>query len=85
MLMILLLVVQVCRVLIKLSIIMVILEQHFFITFNAKKTICIKFGESIKLTEQGMMNSNVLSWHSEVRHIGNLSNSCLDSNRECSL
>ena len=35
-----------------------------FITFNAKKISCIKYGESVKLTER------ILSWHTGGRHIG---------------
>ena len=32
-----------------------------FITFNAKKTICIKYGESVKLTEHVILDGNVIS------------------------
>ena len=45
-----------------------------FITLNAKKNICIKYGESLKLPEHGIFDRNVissLSWHTGVRHLGN--------------
>ena len=29
---------------------------NYFITFNAKKTICIKYGESVKLTEHVILD-----------------------------
>ena len=32
-----------------------------FITFNAKKTICIKYGESVRLTEHVILDGNVIS------------------------
>ena len=58
------------------------------ITFNAKKTICIKYGESVRLTEHVILDDNVISWHTGVRHLGNFFNSCLDINvnthRKCS-
>ena len=42
-----------------------------FITFNAKKTICFKYGESVKLTEHVILDGNVISLHTGVRHLGN--------------
>ena len=41
-----------------------------FIIFNSKKTICIKYGEYVRVSEQVFMNGRLLSWHSEVRHSG---------------
>ena len=51
-----------------------------FITFNAKKTICIKYGEYVRLTEHVILDGNVISWHTGVRHLGNFLNSRLDIN-----
>ena len=39
-----------------------------FIIFNSKKTICIKYGEDVRVSEQVFMNGRLLSWHIEVRH-----------------
>ena len=41
------------------------------ITFNAQKTICIKYGESVRLTEHVILDGIVISWHTGVRHLGN--------------
>ena len=48
-----------------------------FIIFNSKKTICIKYGEDVRVSEQVFMNGRLLSWHSEVRHLGNFFNNRL--------
>ena len=40
------------------------------IIFNSKKTICIKYGEDVRVSEQVFMNGRLLSWHSEVIHLG---------------
>ena len=37
-----------------------------FIKFNSKKTICIKYGEDVRVSEQVFMNGRLLSWHSEI-------------------
>ena len=42
-----------------------------FITFNAQKNICIKYGESVRLTGHVILDGNVISWHTRVRHLGN--------------
>ena len=59
-----------------------------FIIFNSKKTICIKYGEDVRVSEQVFMNGRLLSWHSEVRHLGNFFNNRLcnstDSNQKAS-
>ena len=36
---------------------------NHFINFNAKKTICIKYGESVRLTEHVILDGNVIPWH----------------------
>ena len=65
-----------------------ILQLIIFITFNAHKTICIKYGESVRLTEHVILDGKVISWHTGVRHLGNFLNNCLDinmdTNRKCS-
>ena len=32
------------------------------LSFNAQKTICIKYGESVRLTEHVILDGNVISW-----------------------
>ena len=59
-----------------------------FIIFNSNKTIRIKHGEDVRVSEQVFMNGRLLSWHSEVRHLGNSFNNRLcnstDSNQKAS-
>ena len=50
------------------------------ITFNANKIICIKYGEYVRLTEHVILDGNVISWHTGVRHLDNIFNSRLDIN-----
>ena len=56
-----------------------------FIAFNANKT---KYGESVRQTKYVILDGNVISWHTGVRHLGNFLNNCLyinmDTNRKCS-
>ena len=50
-----------------------------FITFNKKKTVCIKFGELIKPQEYAKFDGHLLKWQTNVRHLGNYLNSALDN------
>ena len=54
-------------------------HEHF-ITFNTKKTVCIKFGELIKPQEFAKLDGQLLKWQTNVRHLGNYLNNTLDSN-----
>ena len=58
------------------------------IIFNSKKTICIKYGEDVRVSEQAFMNGRLLSWHGEVRHLVFFFNNRLcnstDSNQKAS-
>ena len=42
-----------------------------FITFNAQKTICIMYEESVRLTKHVILDGNAISWHTGVRHLDN--------------
>ena len=50
-----------------------------FITFNTKKTVCIKFGELIKPQEFAKLDGKLLKWQTNVRHLGNYLNNTLDN------
>ena len=41
------------------------------ITFSTKRTICIKYGECVKADECVTLNGDEVTWHNEVRHLGN--------------
>ena len=62
--------------------------QLIILSLNAKKTICINYGESVRLSKHVILDGNVMSWHTGVRHLGNFLNSCLDiivdTNHKCS-
>ena len=49
------------------------------ITFNTKKTVCIKFGELIKPQEFAKLDGQLLKWQTNVRHLGNYLNNTLDN------
>ena len=38
---------------------------------NSKKTIYIKYGDCVKADDCVMLNGDVVTWHNEVRHLGN--------------
>ena len=40
------------------------------VIFNSEKTIRIKYEEDVRVSEQVLINGRILSWHSEVRHVG---------------
>ena len=64
--------------------------QLIILSLFAQKTICIKYGESVRVTKHFLLelDGNVVSWHTGVRHLCNFFNSCLDinmdTNRKCS-
>ena len=55
----------------------IVFAKSNFITFNTNKTVCIKYGEQIRINEQAMLNVNnyingvTLTWQEEVRLLGN--------------
>ena len=53
-------------------------HEHF-ITFNTKKTVCIKFGELIKPREFAKLDGQSLKWQTNVRHLCNYLNNTLDN------
>jgi len=57
--------------------------QEFNITFNVKKTMCIKYGSDVKDHEQVFLNGVPLKWVKSVKHLGNYITSNLDDNCDC--
>ena len=49
------------------------------ITFNTKKTVCIKFGELIKPQEFAILDGQLLKLQTNVRHLGTYLNNTLDN------
>ena len=58
------------------------------ITFNTKKTMCIKYGEPVKDSENITLDQVQLKYYETVRHLGNFfntDNNCTsDINYKCS-
>ena len=52
---------------------MLVLCNNFgnFIIFNAKKTLCVKYGEPVNNHEYIYFNKIKLDWYDKVRHLGN--------------
>ena len=58
------------------------------ITFNTKKTMCIKYGEPVKDSEKIILDQVQLKYYETVRHLGNFfnndNNGTSDINYKCS-
>jgi len=44
--------------------------SNYLITFNSKKTQCIKFGDPVCLDEIAIINGTVIKWVDHVRYLG---------------
>ena len=44
--------------------------DNFDITFNSKKTLWIKFGESLNGKNCGKLNSKIIKWVDHTKHLG---------------
>ena len=44
---------------------------NFDITFNSKKTLCIKFSESLNGKECAKLNGKIIKWVDHIKHLGN--------------
>ena len=51
--------------------------DNFDITFNSKKTLCIKFGESLNGKECAKLNNKIIKWVDHIKHLGNFLDSTL--------
>jgi len=58
---------------------------EFDLMFNAKKTMCIKFGENVHKNESIVFNNVIISWHESVRHLGNIVNKSNNNVDDCIL
>ena len=57
--------------------------KEYDITFNPKKTVCIKFGSKIHIDEHVSMNRFTVQWSESVRHLGNFVDSTLSDSLDC--
>ena len=54
--------------------------NNFDITFNSKKTLCIKFGEYLNSIECAKLNGKTIKWIDHIKHVGNFLDSTLSEN-----
>ena len=59
--------------------------KKYYITFNIKKTVCIKFGSDVNIDEGAYMYGKRLEWSDTVKHLGNIVNKDLDDLDDCKL
>ena len=45
--------------------------NNFDITFNCKKTVCIKFGQKLIGYEHVYLNDKKIEWVNQIKHIRN--------------
>ena len=57
--------------------------DDFDITFNSKKTVCMKFGENINHYEKVHLNGKIISWVEKIRHLGNYLDTTLIDEIDC--
>ena len=60
-------------------------SKEFDILFNAKKTMCIKFGADVCDVEHTVFNGVNIIWQDKVRHLGNIIKSSLNDDDDCTL
>ena len=51
--------------------------KEYDITFNSKKTVCIKFGSKTNIDEHVSISGFPVQWSESVRHLDNLVDSTL--------
>ena len=56
-------------------------EQNYM-TFNCKKTVCIKFGSIVKEYEHAWLNNQSIKWVNSVKHLGNHINNDLSDTED---
>ena len=59
--------------------------MNYLITFNSKKTLCIKFGETVTQTERAIINGCQIQWVDSVRHLGNYVSMDLSDDIDCKM
>ena len=59
--------------------------DEFNITFNAKKTICIKFGNKVSEHDKVVLSGATIEWTNKVKHLGNMVNTTLSDDDDCKL
>ena len=61
-----------------------VFAKNFDITFNCKKTGCIKFGQKRIGNEHVYLNAKKIEWVNQIKHLGNYIDRNLNDNIDCS-
>ena len=57
--------------------------ETFSLTFNCKKSMCIKFGDNVNANEIIKLNDSQIPWVKEIKHLGNYVNKTLSDKSDC--
>ena len=57
---------------------------EYFIKFNSKKSMCIKYGEKYDC-EKAQLNEETIIWVDSVKHLGNMINNDLNNSDDCKM
>lgn len=57
--------------------------DDYSITFNSKKSVCIKFGDTIKEHEKVTLKNSEIAWVSKIKHLGNFIDTSLTDEIDC--
>ena len=60
-----------------------VFAKNFDITFNCKKTVCIKFDQKLIGSEHVYLNSKKIEWVNQIKHLGNYIDRNLNDNIDC--
>ena len=52
-------------------------DDEYNVTFNAKKMVCIKFGNKVSEYDQVVLDGATIEWANSVKHLGNIVNNTL--------
>ena len=57
----------------------------YSLTFNSKKSVCIKFGENVKDCERIKLGTVYIDWVDKIKHLGNYIDSTLSDKLDCKM
>ena len=60
-----------------------IYSDNFEITFNSKKTVCIKFCEQTRQYKTIKLNNKIITWVDSIKHLGNYFDTTISDKMDC--
>ena len=60
-----------------------VFAKYFDITFNCKKTVCIKFGQKLIDCEHVYLNDKNIECVNQIKHLGNYIDRNINSSIDC--